>query len=221
MWLVPLLALTAALNPIWSGPRPSVSTTQNTVSPAVHLALGAILLIPAPPSCCPPDAAVIALSVIGGALIIKGTVGLVGCESCAQAPGRSCSSSALTLRSFGSTSRNHRTHLTVMSPRRSSSSCGGDRAAATRCHRRPGPAMGGVTMPQAFRPPRARRRLESCETRSTIRCRCGRCLGCDAEVVEQGLHFAAEGFVVAVDGGPVLGWAAVSWGSDTSDQGAR
>jgi hypothetical protein len=62
--------------------------------------------------------------------------------------------------------------------------------------------------------------LEGCETRSTIRCRCGGCLGCDAEVVEQGLHFAAEGFVVAVDGGPVLRRAALSWGSDAGDQGA-
>ena len=47
----------------------------------------------------------------------------------------------------------------------------------------------------------------------------GGCLGRDAEVVEQGLHVAAEGFVVAVDGGPVLGWAALSGCSDPGDEG--
>src|SRR4051812_49494967 len=61
--------------------------------------------------------------------------------------------------------------------------------------------------------------LEGCGTRSTNRCRCGGCLRRDAEVVEQGLHVEAERFVVAVDGGPVLGWAASSWRSDPGDEG--
>src|SRR5437764_2145012 len=67
--------------------------------------------------------------------------------------------------------------------------------------------------------PEGPRRLEGCGARSTIRCRCGGCLCCDAEIGEQGLHVAAEGFVVAVDGGPVLGWAALSWCADSGGEG--
>ena len=63
--------------------------------------------------------------------------------------------------------------------------------------------------------------LKGCGARSTIRCRCGRCLGRDAEIGEQGLHVAAEGFVVAVDGGPVLGWHASSWCADPGGEGPQ
>ena len=45
--------------------------------------------------------------------------------------------------------------------------------------------------------------LEGCGLRSTNRCRCGCCLGRNAAVGEQGLHFAAEGFVVAVNSATV------------------
>lgn len=38
-------------------------------------------------------------------------------------------------------------------------------------------------------------------------------------MVEQGLHVEAEGFVVAVDGRPGLGWAASSWCADSVYQG--
>ena len=36
---------------------------------------------------------------------------------------------------------------------------------------------------------------------------------------EQGLQVDAEGFVVAVDGGPGDGFAAFSWAADTGDDG--
>ena len=37
---------------------------------------------------------------------------------------------------------------------------------------------------------------------------------CDAEVLEEGLHADAEGFVVAVDGGPGGGFAALAGAAD-------
>jgi hypothetical protein len=55
--------------------------------------------------------------------------------------------------------------------------------------------------------------------RSTNCCLCGCCDGRDAEVVEEGLHAGAEGFVVAVDGSPVGGLASYAGAADPGQDG--
>jgi hypothetical protein len=70
--------------------------------------------------------------------------------------------------------------------------------------------------------PTTRTKSSSCsaERRSTKCCLCGRGGGGDAEISEQGVHVAAEGFVVAVDTGPGRGWASASRNPDAGEDGA-
>ncbi len=62
--------------------------------------------------------------------------------------------------------------------------------------------------------------LETCISPIDKCCLCGRRDGCDAEVVEEGLHADAEGFVVAVHASPDGGFASHAGAADAGQDRA-
>ena len=58
------------------------------------------------------------------------------------------------------------------------------------------------------------------ESRSTTSCLCGSGVGGDTEVVEEGLHVDAQGFVLPVDAGPVGGFGSKPGAADPGQDGA-